>query len=153
MPWDDTGNFAVAAHRRTYGEPFRYINELKAGDHVVVETSHGWFVYALDKELPQTDPGNVGHHRADPEGRPVHEAGEVHHADDLHAGVGLDVPAHLVGPPGAGRPAVRAPAGGAEGSRSAGLTCPIRENTGVPVTMDRIQANAAREQVTYRAGR
>ena len=27
MPWDRTGNFAVAAHRNTHGEPFRYINQ------------------------------------------------------------------------------------------------------------------------------
>lgn len=60
MPWDPVGNFAVAAHRRTHAEPFRYINKLKPGDHVVVETAKGWFVYQLDKELPQTDPTNLG---------------------------------------------------------------------------------------------
>ncbi len=27
---------------------------------MVVETTHGWYVYALDKELPQTDPTNIG---------------------------------------------------------------------------------------------
>ena len=75
MPWDAAGNFAVAAHRRTYGEPFRYINELRPGDHVVVETSHGWFVYTLDKELPQTDPGNVGTIAPVPKGGPYTKAG------------------------------------------------------------------------------
>lgn len=75
MPWDPTGNFAVAAHRRTYGEPFRYINELKAGDHVVVETTHGWYVYALDKELPQTDPGNIGTIAPIPKGGPFTKPG------------------------------------------------------------------------------
>ena len=75
MPWDATGNFAVAAHRRTYGEPFRYINQLKVGDHVVVETSHGWFVYTLDKELPQTDPGNVGTIAPVPKGGPYTKPG------------------------------------------------------------------------------
>jgi sortase A len=39
MPWDKTGNFAVAAHRNTHGEPFRYINHLVPGDKVVVETA------------------------------------------------------------------------------------------------------------------
>lgn len=76
MPWDAAGNFAVAAHRRTYGEPFRYINELKAGDHVVVETLHGWFVYTLDKELPQTDPGNVGTIAPVPKGGPYTKPGK-----------------------------------------------------------------------------
>jgi len=75
MPWDPTGNFAVAAHRRTYGEPFRYINQLRTGDHVVVETTHGWFVYALDKELPQTDPTNIGTIAPIPKGGPFTKPG------------------------------------------------------------------------------
>ncbi|WP_370348809.1 class E sortase [Catenulispora sp. EB89] len=75
MPWDPTGNFAVAAHRRTYGEPFRYINQLRIGDHVVVETTHGWFVYALDKELPQTDPTNIGTIAPIPKGGPFTKPG------------------------------------------------------------------------------
>lgn len=75
MPWDPTGNFAVAAHRRTYGEPFRYINQLRVGDHVVVETTHGWFIYALDKELPQTDPSNVGTIAPIPKGGPFTKPG------------------------------------------------------------------------------
>ena len=75
MPWDATGNFAVAAHRRTYGEPFRYINTLKVGDHVVVETSHGWFIYQLDKELPQTDPSNVVSIAPIPKGGPFTKPG------------------------------------------------------------------------------
>jgi sortase A len=76
MPWDPTGNFAVAAHRRTYGEPFRYINQLRVGDHVVVETSHGWYVYALDKELPQTDPNNIGTIAPIPKGGPYTKPGQ-----------------------------------------------------------------------------
>ena len=76
MPWDPTGNFAVAAHRRTYGEPFRYINQLRVGDHVVVETTHGWYVYALDKELPQTDPGNIGTIAPIPKGGPFTKRGQ-----------------------------------------------------------------------------
>ena len=65
----------MAAHRRTYGEPFRYINQLKVGDHVVVETARGWFVYTLDKELPQTDPSNVGTIAPIPKGGPYTKAG------------------------------------------------------------------------------
>ena len=76
MPWDPKGNFAVAAHRRTYGEPFRYINELKTGDHVVVETTHGWYVYGLDKELPQTDPTNIGTIAPVPKGGPFTKPGQ-----------------------------------------------------------------------------
>jgi sortase A len=75
MPWDATGNFAVAAHRRTHDEPFRYINKLQVGDHVIVETAQGWFVYQLDKELPQTDPGNIGVIAPIPKGGPYTKPG------------------------------------------------------------------------------
>lgn len=44
-----TGNFAVAAHRITYGEPLRHIDELQAGDNVYVETATGWYTYRLFK--------------------------------------------------------------------------------------------------------
>ncbi|WP_438292815.1 class E sortase [Streptomyces sp. HUAS TT7] len=59
MPGDKTGNFAVAAHRNTHGEPFRYINRLKAGDKVVVETQDAYYTYEITSELPQTSPANV----------------------------------------------------------------------------------------------
>ncbi|WP_406507759.1 class E sortase [Streptomyces sp. NBC_00212] len=59
MPADATGNFAVAAHRNTHGEPFRYINRLKAGDKVVVETQDAYYTYEITSELPQTSPANV----------------------------------------------------------------------------------------------
>jgi sortase A len=39
------GNFAVAAHRTTYGKPFNRIADLRLGDAIVVETKDGWFVY------------------------------------------------------------------------------------------------------------
>ncbi len=32
----DTGNFAAAGHRRTYGDPFKDFPELSPGDAVVV---------------------------------------------------------------------------------------------------------------------
>ena len=43
------GNFSVAGHRATNGEPFRNLNELKVGDTIVVETQDMWFVYVVDK--------------------------------------------------------------------------------------------------------
>ena len=39
------GNFAVAAHRTTWGKPFHRIAELRLGDAIVVETPEGWFTY------------------------------------------------------------------------------------------------------------
>lgn len=59
MPWDRTGNFALAAHRNTHGEPFRYINKLVKGDKVVVETGNTYYTYEVTSGLPQTSPSNV----------------------------------------------------------------------------------------------
>ncbi|MGW2370880.1 MULTISPECIES: class E sortase [Kitasatospora] len=59
MPGDQAGNFALAAHRNTHGEPFRYINQLGKGDKVVVETSFGYYTYEITGGIPQTPPSNV----------------------------------------------------------------------------------------------
>ncbi|WP_431043301.1 class E sortase [Streptomyces sp. P1-3] len=59
MPWDKKGNFAVAGHRNTHGEPFRYINRLKPGDEIVVETQNTFFTYEMTSIMPQTPPSNV----------------------------------------------------------------------------------------------
>ena len=47
----EQGNFAVAGHRATYGEPFAYFDRLKRGDRVYVRTFGQWFVYVLDKDV------------------------------------------------------------------------------------------------------
>ncbi|MFD6528616.1 class E sortase [Streptomyces sp. NPDC060184] len=59
MPSDPQGNFALAGHRNTHGEPFRYINKLGPGDKVVVETQDAYYTYEMTKTLPQTSPSNV----------------------------------------------------------------------------------------------
>ncbi|GGU80761.1 hypothetical protein GCM10010211_53530 [Streptomyces albospinus] len=59
MPWDPKGNFAVAAHRNTHGEPFRYINRLTKGDKIVVETQSAYYTYEMESVLPQTSPSNT----------------------------------------------------------------------------------------------
>ncbi|MET7679330.1 class E sortase [Streptomyces sp. NPDC005423] len=59
MPDAKTGNFGLAAHRNTHGEPFRYINQLKPGDEVVVETQDTYFVYKMTSMLPVTAPSNT----------------------------------------------------------------------------------------------
>ncbi|MEU1007132.1 class E sortase [Streptomyces sp. NPDC005890] len=59
MPDAKTGNFGLAAHRNTHGEPFRYINRLEAGDAVVVETQDTYFVYKVTSMLPVTPPSNT----------------------------------------------------------------------------------------------
>ncbi len=41
----EIGNFAIAAHRTTYGAPFARIADLRIGDAIVVETPDGWYTY------------------------------------------------------------------------------------------------------------
>lgn len=52
MPWDATGNFAVAGHRDGHGMIFRDLDRLRPGDRVYVQTLYGWYVYRLDREAP-----------------------------------------------------------------------------------------------------
>ncbi|CAM5732979.1 hypothetical protein SBADM41S_00604 [Streptomyces badius] len=59
MPSDKQGNFSVAGHRNTHGEPFRYINKLKPGDPIVVETRDAYYTYEMASILPQTSPSNI----------------------------------------------------------------------------------------------
>ncbi|MFQ6146253.1 class E sortase [Streptomyces seoulensis] len=59
MPDAKTGNFGLAGHRNTHGEPFRYINRLQAGDPIVVETQDTYFVYRTTSTLPVTSPANT----------------------------------------------------------------------------------------------
>jgi sortase A len=42
------GNYALAAHRVTHGEPFRNLIDLVAGDEVVIETQSYVYTYVLD---------------------------------------------------------------------------------------------------------
>lgn len=42
------GNFALAAHRVTHGEPFRQMPDLRPGDQVIVETADATYTYELD---------------------------------------------------------------------------------------------------------
>lgn len=49
-----SGNFALAGHRNTHGEPFRYINRLAPKDTIEVETRSAVYTYAVDRTLPQT---------------------------------------------------------------------------------------------------
>ena len=43
----EIGNFAIAAHRRTYMNNFRHIDTLEDGDPIVVETADAYLVYAV----------------------------------------------------------------------------------------------------------
>ena len=41
----EIGNFAVAAHRTTYGAPFADIAQLRVGDRIFIEVKEGWYSY------------------------------------------------------------------------------------------------------------
>ncbi|XMN11524.1 class E sortase [Streptomyces griseobrunneus] len=54
------GNFSLAGHRNTHGEPFRRIDRLRRGDRITVETRDAVFTYTVDKSLAQTAPSDSG---------------------------------------------------------------------------------------------
>ena len=43
----EIGNFGISAHRRSHGSNFRHIDELRQGDHVIVETDDIFYVYKV----------------------------------------------------------------------------------------------------------
>lgn len=47
LPGDQTGNVAFAGHRTGFGEPFRHIDQLRAGDHIELNTPLGRFTYEV----------------------------------------------------------------------------------------------------------
>jgi sortase A len=56
----EVGNYALAAHRITHGEPLRHLPDLRPGDEVVVETVDATYTYRLDTDprrlvIPFTD--------------------------------------------------------------------------------------------------
>ncbi|MEV5608432.1 class E sortase [Streptomyces sp. NPDC052225] len=69
------GNFALAGHRNTHGEPFRYINRLRRGDTVSVETRSATYTYVVDRSLARTSAGDGGVINPVPRSRVVPSAG------------------------------------------------------------------------------
>ena len=54
----EVGNFAVAAHRTTYGKPFNRIAELHVNDAIIIETADGWYTYRF-RTLEYVTPSEV----------------------------------------------------------------------------------------------
>lgn len=54
------GNFALAGHRNTHGEPFRRIDRLRSGDRIIVETRDAVYTYTVGKRLARTAPSDSG---------------------------------------------------------------------------------------------
>lgn len=53
------GNFALAGHRNTHGEPFRRIDRLRPGDTLVVETATTRYTYVVQQTVPRTTPSDA----------------------------------------------------------------------------------------------
>ncbi|WP_412101944.1 class E sortase [Kitasatospora purpeofusca] len=60
MPWDESGNFALAAHRDGHGAKFHELDAVGKGDAIVVETRDKWYVYRVDSTLPETSKYDTG---------------------------------------------------------------------------------------------
>jgi sortase A len=45
------GNFAVAGHRKTYGDPFLNFPKLRVGDKIVVQDATNYYIYSLDRPV------------------------------------------------------------------------------------------------------
>jgi sortase A len=43
----DTGNFAIAGHRTSYGKPFTDVDTLQVDDALIVQTEDHWYVYTV----------------------------------------------------------------------------------------------------------
>ncbi|MET9696073.1 class E sortase [Streptomyces sp. NPDC006529] len=56
----ERGNFALAGHRNTHGEPFRYVNRLRAGDEIQVEARGARYTYVVDQVLAETTARDAG---------------------------------------------------------------------------------------------
>ncbi|MCX4907182.1 class E sortase [Streptomyces sp. NBC_00878] len=53
------GNFSVAGHRRTYGDPFKDFPRLRPGDAVVLTDGTAWFTYRIDTKPYKTLPSDM----------------------------------------------------------------------------------------------
>ena len=67
------GNFAVAGHRATNGEPFAYLDRMRPGDEVIVETRRAWFTYVVDRTriVRPTDVWVIDEVPGEPEAEPT----------------------------------------------------------------------------------
>ncbi|WP_167050722.1 class E sortase [Salinibacterium sp. ZJ77] len=55
----EVGNFALAAHRMGKGGSLHYVDELRLGDHIYVETAEGWYQYSF-RNLEYVRPTGIG---------------------------------------------------------------------------------------------
>ncbi|MFI1062419.1 class E sortase [Streptomyces spororaveus] len=58
-PLGAVGNFSVAGHRRTYGDPFKDFPELRPGDEVILKDASTWYTYTVRTAPLRTLPTDV----------------------------------------------------------------------------------------------
>jgi LPXTG-site transpeptidase (sortase) family protein len=75
MPWEEEGNFSLAAHRDGHGAKFHHIDRIEEGDWIVFETRNTWYVYRAFAILPETSRYNTAVLDAVPEESGATEAG------------------------------------------------------------------------------
>ncbi|MEU9030580.1 class E sortase [Streptomyces sp. NPDC048383] len=56
----ERGNFALAGHRNTHGEPFRYVNRLRPGDELYVDVRGRRWTYVVGQVLNETTERDTG---------------------------------------------------------------------------------------------
>ncbi|MFF4322103.1 class E sortase [Streptomyces sp. NPDC001568] len=56
----ERGNFALAGHRNTHGEPFRYVNRLRPGDELHVDVRGRRYTYVVGQVLNETTERDIG---------------------------------------------------------------------------------------------
>ncbi len=110
----EVGNFGVAGHRATNGEPFRDLDQVRRGDALVVETETSWFTYVVDRTRIVKPTRRLGDR---PGARPPERDadGGVADADHLQPAVGVHRAADRLQPPRGDDPEDSRPAGGAGG--------------------------------------
>lgn len=69
------GNFSVAGHRRTYGDPFKDFPRLRPGDAVILKDAGTWYTYTVRGGPLRTLPTDVGVVDPVPEKSPFREPG------------------------------------------------------------------------------
>lgn len=74
-PLGAVGNFSVAGHRRTYGDPFKDFPRLRPGDEVILKDASTWYTYTLRSApcapCPPTSPWSTRSRRNRRSGRPA----------------------------------------------------------------------------------
>jgi sortase A len=58
LPRNDSDNVVLAAHNDIYGQLFRYLDQLKAGDVIQIQTRSGVYTYHV-REWIQVEPNEV----------------------------------------------------------------------------------------------